>query len=139
MKMNKFNSFLGTGWAFPPSFDKAAGSVNLVSNEEDIRQSLNILLSTTLGERVMQPRYGCNLETHVFNTLNSSVIGYIKDMVQNAILYHEPRILADKIDVATVDAFTGQLNILVEYIIPGTNSRFNYVYDYYLKEATQPV
>ncbi|HEV7782664.1 MAG TPA: GPW/gp25 family protein [Chitinophagaceae bacterium] len=137
--MNKFNSFLGTGWAFPPSFDKAAGSVNLVSNEEDIRQSLNILLSTTLGERVMQPRYGCNLETHVFNTLNSSVIGYIKDMVQNAILYHEPRILADKIDVATVDAFTGQLNILVEYIIPGTNSRFNYVYDYYLKEATQPV
>lgn len=137
--MNNVNSFLGTGWAFPPSFDKDSGTVELVSNEEDIRQSLDILLSTTLGERVMQPRYGCSLITHVFTTLNSSVIGYIKDMVQNAILFYEPRILAQKVDVSTVDEFTGHLNINVEYIIPETNSRFNYVYDYYLKEAIKPV
>ncbi|MBX2924700.1 MAG: GPW/gp25 family protein [Chitinophagaceae bacterium] len=137
--MNNVNSFLGTGWAFPPSFDKDSGTVELVRNEEDIRQSLDILLSTTLGERVMQPRYGCALATHVFTTLNSSVIGYIKDMVQNAILFYEPRILAQKVDVSTVDEFTGQLNIQVEYIIPETNSRFNYVYDYYLKEAIKPV
>src|SRR5687768_288706 len=121
--MNKINSFLGTGWAFPPSFDKDAGTVELVSNEEDINQSLDILLSTTLGERVMQPKYGCSLTTHVFTTLNSSVIGYIKDMVQNAILFYEPRILAQKVSVTTVDAFTGQLNIQVEYVIPETNSR----------------
>jgi uncharacterized protein len=141
--MNKvFNSFLGTGWSFPPTFNREAGSVELVSNEEDIRQSLNILLSTTLGERVMQPRYGCDLTNYVFETMNSSVIGYLKDRVKNAILYFEPRIVAEKIEVTSADSFDlieGKFTISIDYSIPGTNSRLNYVYDYYKNEAIKPV
>jgi uncharacterized protein len=141
--MNKvFNSFLGTGWSFPPTFNREAGSVELVSDEEDIRQSLNILLSTTLGERVMQPRYGCDLTNYVFETMNSSVIGYLKDRVKNAILYFEPRIVAEKIEVTAAESFDlieGKFTISIDYSIPGTNSRFNYVYDYYKNEALKPV
>ena len=141
--MNKvFNSFLGTGWSFPPAFNREAGTVELVSNEEDIQQSLNILLSTTLGERVMQPRYGCDLTNYVFETMNSSVIGYLKDRVKNAILYFEPRIIAEKIEVTSADSFDlieGKFTISIDYSIPGTNSRFNYVYDYYKNEALRPV
>ncbi len=141
--MNKvFNSFLGTGWSFPPTFNREAGSVELVSDEEDIRQSLNILLSTTLGERVMQPRYGCDLTNYVFENMNSSVIGYLKDRVKNAILYYEPRIVAEKIEVTAAESFDlieGKFTISIDYSIPGTNSRFNYVYDYYKNEALKPV
>jgi phage baseplate assembly protein W len=141
--MNKvFNSFLGTGWSFPPTFNREAGSVELVSDVEDIRQSLNILVSTTLGERVMQPRYGCDLNNYVFESMNSSVIGYLKDRVKNAILYFEPRIVADKIEVTAADSFDlieGKFTISIDYSIPGTNSRFNYVYDYYKNEALKPV
>lgn len=136
--MEKFNSFLGTGWSFPPSFDPETGTVELVSDQADIHQSLNILLSTSLGERVMQPKYGCNLNDHLFESLNSSVIGYIKDLVEHAILFYEPRILADKIEVTgqdSFDLFEGRFTISVEYTIPETNSRFNYVYDYYKNEA----
>ena len=136
--MEKFNSFLGTGWSFPPSFDPETGTVELVSDQADIQQSLNILLSTSLGERVMQPKYGCNLNDHLFESLNSSVIGYIKDLVEHAILFYEPRILADKIEVTgqdSFDLFEGRFTISVEYTIPETNSRFNYVYDYYKNEA----
>jgi hypothetical protein len=136
--MEKMDSFLGTGWSFPPSFDKETGTVELVSDQEDIRQSLNILLSTSLGERVMQPKYGCNLNDHLFDSLNSSVIGYIRDLVEHAILFYEPRILADKIEVTAQDSFDlleGRFTISVEYTIPETNSRFNYVYDYYKNEA----
>ena len=65
--MNKsFNSFLGTGWAFPPTFDPVSGTVELVSGEKDINESLNILLSTSIGERVMQPKYGCNMQDYLF-------------------------------------------------------------------------
>ena len=140
--MEKANSFLGTGWSFPPSFDNASGTVELVSDQQDIQQSLNILLSTSLGERVMQPKYGCNLNDHLFESLNSSVIGYIKDLVEHAILFYEPRILADKIEVTAHDSFDlleGRFTISVEYIIPETNSRFNYVYDYYKNEALTTV
>jgi uncharacterized protein len=138
----KFNSFLGTGWSFPPSFDKETGSVVMVTDEEDIKQSLNILLSTSLGERVMQPEYGCNLTDYLFESLGSSVIGYIKDRVKNAILYYEPRINVEKIEVtsgASFDLIEGRFTISLEYTIPGTNSRFNYVYDYYKNEALRPV
>jgi uncharacterized protein len=141
--MNKqFNSFLGTGWSFPPTFERDTGSVALVSNEEDIKQSLNILLSTSPGERVMQPEYGCNLTDYLFESLNSSVIGYIKDRVKNAILYYEPRIIAEKIEVTSGTSFElaeGRFTISIEYTIAGTNSRFNYVYDYYKNEALRPV
>lgn len=139
---NTFNSFLGTGWAFPPTFNHEAGSVEMVSNETDIKESLNILLSTTLGERVMQPQYGCDLTNYVFDTLNASVIGYLKDRVKNAILFFEPRIVAEKIEVTqgdSTDLIEGRFVISIDYTIPGTNSRFNYVYDYYKNEALKPV
>lgn len=137
-----FTSFLGTGWSFPPVFDQETGTVEMVSNVEDINQSLKILLSTSLGERVMQPSYGCNLDDYMFESLNSSLIGIIKHHVENAILYYEPRIVAEKVDVTSADSFDlieGRFTISVEYVIPETNSRFNYVYDYYLNEASGKV
>lgn len=140
--MNSFNSILGTGWAFPPTFDRESGTVTLVSNEDDINESLNILLSTHLGERVMQPRYGCNLSDYLFEPLSSSVIGFIKDRVENSILIYEPRIIVEKIEVTddgSFDLLEGRFIISIEYTIPGTNSRFNYVYDYYKNEALKPV
>lgn len=136
--MQKSNSFLGTGWSFPPSFNLETKAVDMVSDQEDIKQSLDILLSTSLGERVMQLRYGCNLTDYLFEPLNSTVIGYIKDLVEHAILFYEPRILAEKVEVTPQDSFDlieGRFTISVEYSIPETNSRFNYVYDYYKNEA----
>ena len=137
-----FNSFLGTGWAFPPSFNKESGTVEMVSDEEDIKQSLDILLSTSLGERVMQPKYGCNLNDYLFEGLSSSIIGYIKERVANSILYYEPRIVAEQIEVTedgSADLLEGKFTISVAYSIPGTNSRFNYVYDFYKNEALKSI
>jgi phage baseplate assembly protein W len=90
----------------------------------------------------MQPRYGCNLEDYLFDPLNGSVIGYIKDLVESAILIYEPRIIAEKVEVTAAGSFDiieGRFTIQVEYTIPGTNSRFNYVYDYYKNEALKAI
>jgi phage baseplate assembly protein W len=139
---NSNNAFLGKGWAFPPTFNKSTGTVEIVSDEEDIRQSLHILLSTSLGERVMQPDYGCNLQDYVFESLNSTTIGYIKERVANSILYYEPRIVVEQIEVTSEgsdDNLEGRFLIKITYSIPGTNSRFNYVYDFYRNEAVKPI
>ncbi len=137
-----FNSFLGTGWAFPPAFDTVLNTVQTVSDDTDIEQSLNILLSTALGERVMQPRYGCDLQPYLFETLNAHLIGYLKDRVNNAIIFYEPRIDIISIDVTAVDStdlLEGRFRINVTYSVVQTNSRFNYVYDYYQNEALRPI
>ena len=93
------NSFLGTGWSFPPQFIKNEKQVGMLSDAEDVQSSLEILLSTRPGERVMRPDYGCNLDELVFETLTTTFKTHIKDLVSTAILYHEPRIEVNKIEL----------------------------------------
>ncbi|HEV3325411.1 MAG TPA: GPW/gp25 family protein [Puia sp.] len=138
----QFNSFLGTGWQFPPEFDPALGSCMLVSDETDIEQSLNILLSTALGERVMVPNFGCDLRPYLFDALNPHLIGFIKDRVRNAILYYETRITLISVDVTasgSTDLLDGTFRITITYSIAQTNSRLNFVYDYFQNEALQSI
>jgi phage baseplate assembly protein W len=127
--------FLGTGWGFPPEFDKNQKSVTMISDEEDIRSSLEILLSTSLAERIMQPTYGCNLKRMLFEPLDTSLKAYIKDLIRTAILYHEPRIRLDNISLQALNE-EGKIEITLGYTIRSTNSRYNYVYPFYLKEGT---
>ena len=140
--MNTNKEYLGTGWSFPPAFDKESQTVTMVSAEKDIEQSLEILLSTSLGERVMQADYGCNLKDYQFESMNSSLIGFLKDLVERAILFYEPRIKLEKVEITEAGSFElleGVLKITVYYEIEGTNTRYNYVYDFYLREADQGI
>ncbi|MBD2335999.1 GPW/gp25 family protein [Calothrix sp. FACHB-156] len=129
------NAFLGTGWGFPPQFNKISRSVRLVSAEEDINESLKILLTTSLGERVMQPTYGCNLENLLFEPLSPTVASSIKELVRIAIVYHEPRIRLERLDLNLDEQLKGVINITVDYTVITTNSRFNFVYPFYLQEG----
>lgn len=140
--MNNDKAYLGTGWSFPPTFDHDSKTVTMVSAEKDIEQSLEILLSTSFGERVMQPDYGCNLKDYQFESMDNAFIGFIKDLVERAILFFEPRIRLERIDITEADSFDlieGFLKIIIHYEIEGTNTRYNYVYDFYLREADQRI
>lgn len=130
-------SFLGTGWSFPPAFNADLNSVQMSSDEKDIEESLHILLSTRLGERIMVPDYGCNLEDLLFSPLNLTVKTFVSDLVKTAILYFEPRIDAEKIDISQGDELNGELLILVDYTIRATNSRKNLVFPFYKEEGTE--
>ena len=133
--MKTSESFLGTGWSFPPTFIKGQNSVAMISDEADIQSSLEILLSTGIGERILQPTYGCDLKKMLFEPLDTSLKAYIKDLIKSAILYHEPRIKLDDISLLA-KSDEGLIEIILEYTIRGTNSRYNYVYPFYLDEGT---
>lgn len=126
-------SFLGRGWAFPPEFDIEVRTVEMVDTIDDIRQSLHILFSTALGERVMRPEFGCNLEVFQFEPMNNAFLAYLKDMITKAILLHEPRIRLDEIKVES-EQLEGRLLIEVIYVVRTTNTRNNFVYNFYLRE-----
>lgn len=129
--------FLGTGWAFPPSFERFGGGLaaGVVSGEADIRESLRILLSTAPGERVMQPEYGCGLRRMVFGHLDESAITAIKDVVAVAVLRHEVRVVLDEVKVETDELAEGVLRLRLDYRVRSTNSRANMVYPYHVPGA----
>ncbi len=135
--MKHKKTFLGIGWKFPPTFDKRTGSVVLVSEEQDIRESLLILLSTKPGERVMLPDYGCDLTSSVFEPIDSTLINEIRRKIEFSVLYYEPRIILDDIIIDTDGENDGLLMIELIYTVRKTNKRTNMVYPYYIIEGTE--
>ncbi|MEO1049701.1 MAG: GPW/gp25 family protein [Bacteroidota bacterium] len=149
MAKKQSKSFLGTGWGFPPEFKKRNESalinhpagVEMVNDEDDIEQSLGILLSTIPGERIMEPRYGCGVKKMVFETISLTMTTRIKNIIEKAVLLYEPRITVEKIDVSDgtdlgLHRGEGVLYIDLHYKIITTNTRRNMVYPFYLKEGT---
>lgn len=129
-------TFLGNGWQFPPVFELYTRAAVMVAHEEDIKQSLHILLSTAPGERVMHPTFGCGLNHMVFEHITDSTITEIKDIVSRAVLFFEPRITLERVDVDAGDAMEGVVRIYLDYTIRTTNSRANMVYPLYLTEGS---
>ncbi len=135
--MSEFDkTFLGTGWSFPPTFLKEKKGVVMISDIEDINSSLEILLSTQIRERVMQPEYGCDLKDFLFEPINLSFITFMETLVKDAIVRFEPRINLLGISLEP-EPLEGKVTITVEYEVRGTNSRFNFVFPYYLEEGSE--
>ena len=128
--------FLGRGWSFPPTFNRARPGVDMLEDEIDIASSLEILLSTALGERTMLPQYGCNLDELVFESLDTRMKTLMADKVETAILYYEPRIETESVLLDDSRQLDGVILIEVTYRVKSTNSRFNFVFPFYKLEGT---
>jgi len=128
-------SFLGTGWSFPPTFRRQSCTVDMLAGRADVESSIQIIISTINGERVMLPTFGCNLQPHVFDVMNVPNIAMVQKIVNDALVYNEPRIIVESV-TATPDQPNGVLNIDVQYSIITTNTRYNYVFPFYINEAT---
>ncbi|MBI2512809.1 MAG: GPW/gp25 family protein [Opitutae bacterium] len=131
------SAFLGRGWAFPPTFDVDTGQARLVQGEEDIRQSIHLILGMAPGERQMLPKFGCDLTQFVFGAVDTSVKTMIATLVQRALLDYEPRINVTAVDVALEnDSARSAILVGIDYVVRATNRRYNLVYPYYVHEGS---
>jgi phage baseplate assembly protein W len=130
---NQPRAFLGRGWAFPYQMD-ASGDVHMVEMEEDIRQSVRIILETSPGERVMRPDFGAGLRPLVFEPISAATAALVRHRVEQALIAWEPRI--DSITVSVrADPPQGRLMIEIRYRVRSTNTFYNLVYPFYLIEG----
>ena len=136
MNQTDATNFLGTGWDFPPSFSAAGGAVQMVSNEEDIHQSLMILFATRPGERAMQELYGCSLDDWLFSEIDHALVSQLTSAIHDAVLLQEPRVQLLDVDVNPDPADAGVLLIQLSYSVTATNTRFNMVFPFYRNEAS---
>tara|TARA_B100001113_G_scaffold352513_1_gene354120 strand:- start:264 stop:665 length:402 start_codon:yes stop_codon:yes gene_type:complete len=130
----KKKSFLGTGWSFPPEFDPKTGNVKLVSDEDDIKQSLFIYFNTRIGERMMRPKYGCVIHEKQFDKLSSNIVKVLMFEMTNEIGNIEPRIKVQDIFIQKLDANNGYFEIKLDYTVITSNVKDNIVFPYYYSE-----
>lgn len=129
-------SFLGKGWTFPPEFRKSVQPTVLVEEEEDIRQSLEILMQTHPGERVHRYDYGCGIRQFVHEKMTLTAQTKMEDVISRAVLLFEPRVSLNEVRIDLEQADQGLLMIGLDYTVRSTNTRSNMVFPFYLREGT---
>jgi phage baseplate assembly protein W len=112
------------------------GGIDTVSDDDAIRQSLLLLLSTRPGERVMRPAYGCDLDRLVFSPNDDTSAGLAMHLVQQAVARWEPRVDVLRVDASRAEApadgdgpgepspdlpdYSSQLAIVLDYRVRAT-------------------
>ncbi|MBR4812327.1 MAG: GPW/gp25 family protein [Lachnospiraceae bacterium] len=128
-------SFLGTGFSFPVRVDPNTGKVETASNDDDIRESIRIILGTQPGERPMCPEFGCAINRFVFGTTDYTSIMLMKQAVESALVMWEPRIKNIEVSIDHTPDEDGLLLIKIGYTVRATNNPFNLVYPFYISEG----
>ncbi|AMS13810.1 hypothetical protein A3218_05685 [Pseudomonas chlororaphis] len=121
---NKASGIYGRGWAFPPNFTIPLTSqqgVSMVEDQEDIRQSLQILFNTTTGERLMLPDYGCDLNSVMFENICDDLLASIERNITDSILRYETRVAILSLQVTQNQDTPSQLDVNVAYRVRGSN------------------
>src|ERR687884_445356 len=106
------SEFLGIGLNFPVGLDEDHQVAMTPDGEEAIRQAIWMILSTSRGERVMRPDFGCGIHEMVFGVLNAGTGDSIAGAVREALALWEPRI--DVLDVFAVSDAASSNRLMIE-------------------------
>ena len=135
--MDNPGAFLGRGFNFPLRIDPTTGTFLLNEGDEDIRQSVYIIVMTKKNERAMMPDFGCNLHNYVFDLPDPAVINLMRQEVMDALVAWEPRIINIEVEIDTGDIANGRVILDISYTVRDTNNPDNLVFPYYLYEGAQ--
>ena len=125
------DDFIGKGWRFPMS-TTSTGSISLVEGDRELAESIQIILSTSFGERPMRPEFGCGIHDHVFDAINGATAGVLIYEVKRALERWEPRITVADVEVSMDQAALGMLYLTIKYSRRGSNDPRNLVFPFYV-------
>src|SRR5688500_6480329 len=129
--------FIGAGWAFPLRVD-ASGGMALVRREQELEESIRLVLGTALGERPMRPEYGCAIHDYVFAPADATTAGRVAYEVRASLERWEPRIEVVDVEVTVDPDDASVLYIYVSYAIRGTYDPRNLVFPFYVIPSEEP-
>ncbi len=130
--MNNSNKILGRGWAFPPQFKVDTNETVMAEGVEDINQSLYILFTTEIGERVMQPNFGSAMKSMIFESINEHFKSYMRMVLTRSIYLYEARIKPITIDFFEDEIVEGRYLMHLDYYVLETKQKNSFVYPFYL-------
>jgi len=123
--------FIGSGWAFPVRVD-STGGIALASGDQDVEESIRLIVATAPGERPMRPEFGCAIHDHVFAPASAHTVGRVADAVRRALVRWEPRIDVHDVHVTTDPADPARLEIDLLYSLRASNDPRNLVFPFYV-------
>jgi len=130
--------FLGRGLKFPLQIDRKTGHIAMVSGEDDIKESIGIILNTYIGERVMRSDFGTDVASFVFEAANRGFLENVTVGLPERLMSQETRIEDVTVEVSSGNENNnGALLFSISYAVRSTNNRYNHVYPFYMDEGNQ--
>jgi phage baseplate assembly protein W len=126
--------FIGSGWAFPLRTDPT-GRIALVSREQEVEESIRLILGTAIGERPMRPEFGCAIHDYVFDSADTETAARVATAVRASLLRWEPRIEVRDVLVSFDTEDSSIVYIDIRYAIGETNDPRNLVFPFYVIPA----
>jgi phage baseplate assembly protein W len=124
------HEFVGRGIAFPLRVS-TTGGLATVTDDDEVRESIRLVLGTAYGERPMRPEFGCGIHDFVFAPSNATTAGRVAYEVRMSLERWEPRITVDDVRVTFDSEDTAVMYIAVTYAIRGTNDPRSLVFPFY--------
>jgi phage baseplate assembly protein W len=131
------NAFLGRGWKFPIQVDETTGRIMMSEFEEDIAESIRIIIGTTKGERVMRPNFGSGIQKFLFELTDSTTMNSLKSNVKESIIEWEARVDDIEVEAELDRNESGRLLVTVKYKVRSTNNMHNLVFPFYIHEGSK--
>ncbi len=129
--------FIGKGWKFP-IVPGPTGGLAWSEADDNVEQSLRLLLLTRVGERVMRGTFGSRLGEMVFRPGSDQNLRAIEREVTGVLLASEPRVDVLSV-IAEADAIDPTLvTVSLSYRVRRTNSRESLVFPFYLVRGDTP-
>jgi phage baseplate assembly protein W len=125
-------SVSGFGWKFPVETDPMTGRVKMSGYNEDIQESIRIILLTRKGERVMNPEFGCGIHDFWFGQMETTRIGMLEKEIRDSLTLWEPRIRDVEITVSPDPQAADKYLIQIRYSVPATGQAFSLIYPFYV-------
>jgi phage baseplate assembly protein W len=127
------SEFSGRGWRFPLLPD-AGGGLGYVEGDENIEQSLRILLLTEQGQRVMRPDFGTKAPRLVFAPGSVQHLRLLENTLREAVRDWEPRVELEDVraEVDPADETETHVTVSISYRVRQSNTRNNLVFPFYI-------
>ena len=107
-------------WPLLPLPDKK-GHLHFPTLEESVRQSIQIILRTRPGERIMRPHFGGGLEMYIHKQNTLTTRREISDSITEALGRWEKRIILDRVDVWAVEDRPTAVRVEIAYRLRRAN------------------
>ena len=124
------SDFVGAGVAFPLRLD-SGGSFALVRGDEEIAESIRLILGSAPGDRPMRPEFGCRIHDLVFDPADTTMTGVVAYEVHGSLTRWEPRIEVVNVDVELDPAEPSCAYITVTWTLRSSNDPRNLVFPFY--------
>jgi hypothetical protein len=126
------DEFYGRGLAYPLQVS-AKGGLAESAGIRKVEEAIRVILGTNYGERVMRPRFGCNLKNLMFAPNDSATANLARVYVEEGLRRWEPRIELVDLRIQN-DTRQGCLLIDITYRVRATQDVASLIYPFYLEQ-----